>query len=877
MERMDIEGGHQQSLDSRVRAHVVVRGVVQGVGFRPFVHRVAQKHALAGWVLNSTEGVEIEVEGPASRVDAFLSALSTDAPPLASVDHIEVCGLPPVGYVSFSILASNEAGRGTPLVSADVATCPDCLAELFDVRDRRHGYPLINCTNCGPRFTIVEGVPYDRPRTTMKAFVMCGECLLEYGDPANRRFHAQPNACPRCGPSIWLQRSDLTTETRPSLVSSLNEGRTRRHGDVEGICGRGLQPAPGPIEEARSLLRSGRIVAVKGLGGFHLACDATDSNAVRRLRERKRRVEKPFAIMVRDLATVEQLCFVSGAEAGLLTSARRPILLLDRRQGSPVAPEVAPGNKRLGVMLPYAPIHHLLLEATEEARLHVLVMTSGNLAEEPISKDNDEALSRLGSLADAFLLHDRPIHVRCDDSVTQVFDGEETVVRRSRGYAPLPVAVEWELEPVLACGAQLKNTFCVTSGSYAFLSQHIGDLDNQEALDFFAESVDHFIRIFDLSPRIVAHDLHPDYLSTRYALSRPDRRLHKDKILVGCGPHPSPLPAPIHSLRRDVSGPEGEGTNGQRSKTWGWLCRGSEVLDSRGAPSPALLAVQHHHAHIASCMAENGLTQRVIGVAFDGAGYGTDGTVWGGEFLVADYHDFVRVAHLKQVPMPGGEAAIRKPYRMALSHLLTAFGGDLPDVDFVKALDPLEVELVRRQVSRRVNSPMTSSCGRLFDAVAALLGVRGEITYEGQAAIDLEMLADPAVSEGYQFGEVQQRPLEIDSSPVIRSLATDLRRGVDPAILAARFHNGVAQMIVRVCDVVRRATGLEGVCLSGGVFQNRFLTRRALAGLRGAGFTVYTHHLVPCNDGGISLGQALVASERRKELHNVPGHSRADR
>ncbi|MBI4306462.1 MAG: carbamoyltransferase HypF, partial [Chloroflexi bacterium] len=416
---------------------------MQGVGFRPFVHRLARKHALSGWVLNSTEGVEIEVEGPAGEVDTFLRQLPTSAPSLASIDRVEISNLPPVGYTSFSIQASDEAGRGSPLVSADVATCPDCLAELFDFRDRRHGYPFINCTNCGPRFTIVEGVPYDRPRTTMKAFGLCPECQGEYEDPTNRRFHAQPNACATCGPSLWLQRSNFTTETRPSRNGRDNEGRARRHGGDEAAdCSRSARGAPGPIEEARALLRSGKIVAVKGIGGFHLACDATDAGAVRRLRERKRRVEKPFAIMARDLDVAKKLCFISEAEAALLSSPRRPIVLLDRREGSPVVPEVAPGNKRLGVMLPYAPIHQLLLAPSEEARLDALVMTSGNLSEEPIVKDNEEAVSRLASLADAFLLHDRPIHVRCDDSVSQVFEGKESVVRRSRGYAPLPISVD---------------------------------------------------------------------------------------------------------------------------------------------------------------------------------------------------------------------------------------------------------------------------------------------------------------------------------------------------------------------------------------------------------------------------------------------------
>ncbi len=804
---------------SCTRAHIVVRGIVQGVGFRPFIHRIAHAHQLTGWVLNSTEGVEIEVEGQHACIREFLDDLSNNPPPLASIHQIDVHHLPPVGYSSFIIEISHEDASGLPLVSPDIATCPDCLSELFDVRDRRFRYPFINCTNCGPRFTILEGTPYDRPRTTMKVFTMCSTCQEEYDTPSNRRFHAQPNACSACGPTLWLWSSNGVWPDGIHNVGTPCDGARNRGIDERVPLGTGgvlpaaslagIKPAdPDALDVARKLLKAGQVLAIKGLGGFHLACDATNADAVRRLRVRKLRVEKPFAIMVRDLATARRLCYLDDAEAQLLASARRPIVLLERRQEGAVASEVAPHNKRLGVMLPYTPIHHLLFEPTEDVQLDALVMTSGNLSEEPIAKDNEEALARLGSLADYFLLHDRPIHIRCDDSVTQVLDGKEMLIRRSRGYVPLPVRLDFELEPVLACGAELKNTFCIAKDNYAFLSQHIGDMENQETLDFFAESVDHMIHIFNLHPRVVAHDLHPDYLSTRYALSY----------------LPESTPSPSTSVN--------------------------------------VVAVQHHHAHVASCMAENGLAERVIGVAFDGTGYGLDGTIWGGEFLVADYLGFERVAHLKRVPLPGGEAAIRKPYRTAVSYLLSAYGNDLPRVDLVASLDPDELEVLKTQIAKNINSPMTSSCGRLFDAVSALLGICREITYEGQAAIELEMAAEDDVVEAYEFELAGGKALEIHWTPVIRSIVADLLRGERCPVIAARFHNGVAQMIAEVCGAIRRNAGPNRVCLSGGVFQNRFLLSRTLNALRRDGFETYTHHLVPCNDGGVSLGQAVVASAR---------------
>ncbi|MDO8670953.1 MAG: carbamoyltransferase HypF, partial [Dehalococcoidia bacterium] len=535
---------------------------------------------------------------------------------------------------------------------------------------------------------------------------------------------------------------------------------------------------------------------------------ATNLEAVGRLRERKRRVDKPFAIMVRDLETATRFCHVSEVEAQLLSSSRRPIVLLERRVDTTIAGEVAPRITRLGLMLPYTPLHHLLFQPGSGTRLEALVMTSGNLSEEPLARENDEAFVRLASLADYFLVHDRPIHLCCDDSVTHVFEGKETIVRRSRGYAPLPISLDFELNPVLALGAELKNTFCVATGNQGFLSQHIGDLTNQETLDLFTASIDYALKMFSLDPRVIAHDLHPDYLSTHYALS--------------------------HA--------QSSGLN----------------------KTPYISGVQHHHAHIASCMAENGLREKVIGVAFDGTGYGSDGTIWGGEFLVADYLEFDRVAHLKPLPMPGGDAAVRKPYRMALGYLFASYGNDLPNFDFLDKLDPFEVELIRAQWVRNVNSPLTSSCGRLFDAVSALLGIRREVNYEGQAAIELEMAAGRSSSEPYRFVVSDGSPLIIDHSPVIRAIVDDLSRGTDREVIAANFHAGVAEMIAITCQLLRQSLGLNRVCLSGGVFQNRLLLSLTLAGLRRENFETYIQHTVPCNDGGIALGQAVIASEKMR-------------
>jgi hydrogenase maturation protein HypF len=753
-------------MDGRVRSEVRVEGIVQGVGFRPFVHQLASRLGLSGLVGNDAGGVFAEVEGAAGAVEAFVRALTLEAPPLAVVYRVTTRPLPVLGEDGFAIAPSVPGGERTALVSADSATCADCLRELRDPADRRHRYPFVNCTNCGPRFTIVRDVPYDRPNTTMASFAMCADCAREYHDPADRRFHAQPVCCPACGPSLRLL------------------GR-----DGQAVDGE-------PLAAAAGLLLAGRVVAVKGLGGYHLAADADSQEAVAALRARKHREDKPFAVMAADLDAAGRLCLVGPAEAALLASPRRPIVLLRRRQGAPLAPSVAPGNRFLGVLLPYTPLHHLLLD--EVAR--PLVLTSGNVSDEPIAYVDAEALERLGGIADAFLLHDRPVHVRTDDSVVRAFRGRELPLRRSRGYAPQPLALPWAFpRQVLACGAELKSTFCLAKGRHAFVSHHIGDLENYETLRAFTEGVAHFQRLFEVAPEVVVHDLHPEYLSTKYALER----------------------------------------------------QGVE-----------LVGVQHHHAHVAACLADNGEQGPVIGVGFDGLGYGPDGTIWGGELLVADLAGFERAGHLETVPLPGGAAAIREPWRMAAAYLDAAYPDGPPGGLAVAARNSDRWERVLAVARAGVRSPPTSSAGRLFDAVAAILGVRDQVNYEGQAAIELEQLADPAEAGTYRAGVSGSRPLRVRATDLVRAVVDDLLAGVGPAAVAGRFHNGVALAVVEAAQVLREQTGLDTVALSGGVFQNLLLLDRTVTWLEERGFRVLTHSRVPPNDAGISLGQAAVAAAR---------------
>ena len=760
------------------RSEILVRGTVQGVGFRPFVYSQAGRHDLRGRVRNNTTGVLIEVEGNHGDIERFISDLKSNAPPLSTIESVE-CNhhLTPADYSDFVILESaNDAQSGEQLVpiAADVGTCDDCLEELFDPHDRRYLYPFINCTNCGPRFTIIEDIPYDRAQTTMRDFEMCGACRAEYEDPLDRRFHAEPIACAVCGPQLFL----------------LN---------VDGFkVGRDLGAGAEIIDRVRDLLLKGRIIAIKGIGGFHLACDALAREAVEQLRRRKYRDDKPFAMMAASVEVVRQHCFVSDAESHLLQSERRPILLLERKPESITPSAVAPGVKALGFMLPYTPLHHLLLRNLDRP----LVMTSGNVSNEPICYDDGEATKRLQKIADYFLLHDRRIHMRTDDSVVRVHEGREMVVRRSRGYAPAPVKTAFKFErQVLACGAELKNTFCLTRDKYAFVSHHIGDLENLETLRSFAEGIAHFKRLFHLEPEVVAYDLHPEYLSTKYALS------HDDRLTK--------------------------------------------------------VAVQHHHAHIASCMTDNQIDGEVIGVAMDGLGFGTDGRMWGGEFFVADFAVAERVAHLAYVPMPGGAKAIREPWRMAAVYLQQAFGDEFVRLNLscVKDVEQRGWLTLRSMAATRTNSPETSSMGRLFDAVSSILGVRDIVNYEGQAAIELEGIADSHCAESYEFGLSRGNAGdEIDAQDVIRRAVADLLDGVPPAIVSARFHLSVARLIVAVAENVRSERKLNRVVLSGGVFQNLFLLERTCAMLTTKGFQVITHSGVPTNDGGISLGQAAVAN-----------------
>ena len=753
---------------------ITVRGVVQGVGFRPFIYRLAHEHKLAGWVRNTSGSVEIEVEGEESSVDRFVEEIRKSAPPMAKIEEITSSPIPHQGHTGFEIIESRPEPGQYQLVSPDIATCEACRQEIFSSSDRRYRYPFTNCTNCGPRFTIIEDIPYDRPLTTMKQFTMCPRCRKEYDDPLDRRFHAQPNACPACGPRLELA-------------------------DRQGVPVGG----EGVIHSAANLLREGKILAIKGLGGFLLACDGTNSQAVKTLRERKHRPSKPLAVMMTSLEEIRRHCAVSTEEERLLLSPQSPIVLLSwKSEGSSICSEAAPNLKYLGVMLPYTPLHHLLMAEVDCP----LVMTSGNLSEEPIAKDNDEALALLGRIADYFLLHNRDIYAKYDDSVCAVEAGVPRILRRARGYAPYPIALPFESRRILACGAEEKNTFCLARDRHAFVSQHIGDMENEETLEHFEKTIELYQKLFRIEPEVIAYDLHPEYLTTKYALE----------------------------------------------------------LKARGS-GLRFVPVQHHHAHIASCMVENNVQQPVIGVAFDGTGYGGDGTIWGGEFLVADLKGFRRVGHLEHVPMPGGVAAIKKPYRMALGYLHALLGPDFPldGLPTLGQLDPGELVVVTRQIERKVNSPLTSSAGRLFDAVSALAGVCGVVDYEAQAAIEMEMLADEGqkASAAYPLSIVEEDGCRVVKlGALVAAVVDDVKQGVPASAISTKFHGTIARMIAEMCRAVSRDSGIKVAALSGGVFQNRLLFRLAVDGLRDEGFEVITHRLVPCNDGGISLGQAAIAN-----------------
>ena len=878
--------GKMVKKDNILRQRINVKGVVQGVGFRPFIYRLAKENKLYGWVLNSSEGVIIEVEGESKNLNLFIKNIKEKAPPLAKIDELSLEELEPVYYKKFEIKRSIKKKGKYQLVSPDIATCEDCLNELFDKNDRRYLYPFINCTNCGPRFTIIKDMPYDRPKTTMSKFIMCEDCQKEYDNPLSRRFHAQPNACPICGPHLWL------ADSKGELVNDIN-----------------------PVNEASNLLKNKMIIGVKGLGGFQLACDATSYKAVKKLREKKKRPAKPFAVMVRDIDQVKEICFVNEDEEKLLISSQKPIVLLRKKKESildyknknmnknkndnknvvenknknevknentnvkgnkntnknaiTICEQVAPNNNYLGVMIPYTPLHHLLLRSFNKP----LVMTSGNISEEPIAIENDEAIKRLKHIVDFFLLHDRDIYARYDDSVTKIFDEKVQMLRRARGYCPYPIKLGYNSKKILAVGPHLKNTFCLTEGENAFVSQHIGDLENLETMNHFTSSLSTYRNLFKIEPEIITYDMHPRYLSTQFA-----QRIEK-KVKI---------------------------------------------------------AVQHHHAHIASVMAENHLRGKVIGVSFDGTGFGPDGTIWGGEFLIADEYGFERVAHFHQVLMPGSEKAIERPYRMAISYLYEVYKNkifkhrneenknnykqlikeNLKNKENTESLKKLmqsklnnkqsfiltedqkseiynllkrdlkkyfnganevcsdtELKVIINQLITRFNSPLTSSCGRLFDAVSSLLSISQHNYYEGQAAIELEMVSDESVLESYPF--VLRREFNngfiseiivIDTLPIIGGIITDKQKGYNPSYISAKFHNTIIAIISKICEIMYKKFNIKKVALSGGVFQNNIILNKSFGILREKGFAVFTNFQVPVNDGGISLGQAFIAHHIANKL-----------
>ncbi len=756
-----------------LRLQCEVRGVVQGVGFRPFVYRLAKKLALNGWVKNTSGNVTIQVEGSPDRVQQFVHSLKQEAPPVASIQTLNTKTIPVEKDTDFAILESTPVSGEYQPVSADIAICRDCLSEIFEPHNRRHLYPFTNCTNCGPRFTIIKQMPYDRAMTTMQPFTMCSACQAEYDNPLDRRFHAQPNACSVCGPALNLLQ---------------NDGKILQSHNV--------------LEKAAELIKQGFIIAIKGIGGYQLACDATNEEVVLKLRTRKKRPGKPFALMMASIDEIKIHCLVSNDEETLLLCPQAPIVLLAwNHMLSNISSAVAQNYKHLGVMLPPTPLHHILLDY---ARLP-LVMTSGNLSEEPICKDNDEALNRLGNIADYLVSHNREIHSQYDDSVYFMFKGSPRPLRRARGYAPSPVVLpNTSSTQILACGAEENNTFCLVKDNYAFISQHIGDMDNEETFDHFENTIDIYKNLFSISPKVVACDLHPDYMSTHYA----EGLAKKDDLLV--------------------------------------------------------VPVQHHHAHIVSCMVENGITDKVIGVAFDGTGYGEDGNLWGGEFLVCDYYKSQRKGHLEYIPMPGGAAAIRNPYRMALGYLLTLLGSSIkPEIlPAFSCIPAEEITVVKQQLKRQINSPLTSSAGRLFDAVSAMTGLTLKTNYKAQAAIELEMSAPNNVEsyEPYPFTIVKiNDSIIVNLKDLIQAVAVDASAGVSPQIISARFHRAVAEIILNTCGAIAQETGVRCVALSGGVFQNRLLLELAADCLESKGFKVISHRIVPCNDGGISLGQAVIA------------------
>jgi len=750
------------------RRRIRVNGIVQGVGFRPFVYRLASEAQLRGFVNNDADGVFIEAEGLEKDLEVFCRRIIDESPPLANIVNCQIDNIPVANDAAFVIKESRHDITPSTLISPDVAVCEDCLSEMFDPGNRRYRYPFINCTNCGPRYTIVEGIPYDRPFTSMKVFPMCPECEREYNDPSDRRFHAQPNACPVCGPRLVLHDGNRETRT----------------GD--------------PITEAIKLLHEGKILAVRGVGGFHLAVDAHNAGSIERLRERKGRAQKPFALMARGMETIRKHCHVTAEEEKALRHYSRPIVILKKREGCALPENIAPRNKYLGFMLPYSPHHHLLLGESFDA----LIMTSGNYSEEPIAIANDEAIARLKQMADCFLLHDREILQRCDDSIMMASSGSLQIVRRARGLVPEPVFLAERIAHgrMLAVGGELKNTVALARDDQVFLSQHVGDLDNPSALAFFENSIEHLGRILEIEPSAIAYDMHPEYLSTKWAL--------KQKLPT--------------------------------------------------------VGVQHHHAHLVSVMADNGISDRTVGIILDGTGYGTDGTIWGGEILVGDAARFERFAWLKPVPLPGGTAAVKQPWRMAVSHLHEAYGADLfgLKLGFMSGISEGDRQILLQMLDKGINSPLTSSCGRLFDAVSAMLGIRSEINFEAQAAIELEMSVDASDTPIDTFTPANGCLGALETSGLIRMVVESIQAGKDVGEIANQFHFSLADLLVQSADKAREKTGVNRVGLSGGVYQNRLFTKYMLQKLTDANFEVLRHRQVPTNDGGLALGQIVAAAAK---------------
>lgn len=763
----------------KIRQKITIHGIVQGVGFRPFVHKLVRENRLTGWICNSNRGVEMEIEGEERAMQHMIEEMKNHLPPLALIEDMQVEKLPLLGFSGFSIQESNSNHRHPViLIPPDISICDDCLKELTNSSDRRYQYPFINCTNCGPRFSIIQDMPYDRDKTTMKNFSMCPECYAEYTNIENRRYHAQPDACPECGPEITLFQGNQRV-----IISQ-------------------------PIKDAQRRLKEGQIGAIKGLGGFHLACDAGNILAVSRLRDMKQRDEKPFAVMAENVDIIRKFCYLSSYARRYLVSKERPIVLLKKKKNHLLSPDIAPGNGYIGVMLPYTPLHFLLLQNSDL----VVVMTSANFSDEPIIIQNEEAREKFAHRVDFMLMHNRSIYNRCDDSVMKVHSRQSIFIRRSRGYAPFPIVLSAKNCQIMAAGPEEKNTVCFTRDRYAFPSQHLGDLKNPESYKAYQEAIKRFIRIFQFQPEIIACDLHPDYLSTVYA-----REMSLEKNLP-------------------------------------------------------LLEIQHHHAHIASCMAENQLSEKVIGVAFDGTGLGDDGKIWGGEFLVADLNQYVRAGHLKYQAMPGGEQVIHQPWRMAFSYLYSIFGQNIfdSDIPLIKRRDSREIRIIVQMMNQKINTPHTSSCGRLFDAVSSLIGLRDEVHFEGQAAMELESMCQPKYTQHYPY-QIEETPagLNVNLEQMFHGLIHDMAAGEPINKIVTQFHNTITEFTLSMCLKIRKHFHLHTAVLSGGVFQNVFLLERTIRKLKEKNFEVFIHQKMPPNDACISLGQAVIANARTQSSPSV--------